>query len=117
MAGAEMRAALDLVVHCLHDLGVTMSEQQRAVSAEIIDIAIAVDVPFPRPFGPRNIETVRLDIARIMGNAARKQSGSSLGVGRRTRGCPAIGGNDRRVRRQGVRHTRCSSAWEVSRYF
>src|SRR5271170_4794063 len=47
--GAEMGAALDLLLDRLDDLGMAVAEQQRAVAAEIVDVAIAVNIPFPRP--------------------------------------------------------------------
>ena len=49
VAGAVMGAAVELGMHRRHHLGMAMPEQHRAVPAEIIDVAVAVDIPFPRP--------------------------------------------------------------------
>ena len=99
-----MGAALDLLLDRLDNLGMAVAEQKRAVSAEIVNVAIAVDIPFPRPLRSGDVEPVRLDVARIMGNAAGEQPAGLLGGGRRTRRRSAIAGDDRRIRRQGVGH-------------
>ena len=67
VAGAEMGPALDLLMHRLDHLRVAMAEQQRAVPAEIIDIAMPVDIPFARALGAGDIDPVGLDIARNHG--------------------------------------------------
>ena len=67
-----MGAAVDLLLDRLDDLRMAMAEQQGAMAAEIVDVAIAVDIPFPRPLGARDVEPVGFDIARIVGDAARE---------------------------------------------
>ena len=52
VAGAVMGAALDLPLHRFDHLRVAMAQQQCPVAAEVVDVAIAVDVPLPRPLGP-----------------------------------------------------------------
>src|SRR5438132_14383308 len=54
--GAEMGAALDLALNRLDHLRVAMTEQQRAMAAEIVDVAMAVDIPFARTLGPSDVE-------------------------------------------------------------
>src|ERR1700730_1798583 len=100
-----MGAALDLLLDRLDDLRMAVAEQQRAMAAEIVDVAIAVDIPFPRPLCPGDIKAVRLDIARIMGDAAREQPAGLLGGGRRTRSRGARGGDERRIWRPGGGHS------------
>ena len=75
VAGAVMGAALDLRCTAATTFGMAMAEQQRAVAAEIVDIAIAVDIPFPRPLGAGDVQPVGLDVAGIMRDAAREQPG------------------------------------------
>src|ERR1051325_3398518 len=99
-----MGAAIELGVHCRHDLGMAMAEQHRAVPAEIIDVAAPVDVPLARPLGVVDVEAIGLDIAGIVCDAARKQGGRRRGARRRSGRSGAIGGDDRRVRRQAVGH-------------
>ena len=43
------------------------------MAAEMVDIAIAVDIPLPRSLGPSDAQPVRLDIAKMMGDPAREQ--------------------------------------------
>src|SRR5207245_2966429 len=100
----EMGAPLDLPLDRLDHLRMTMAEQQRAVAAETVDVAMAVDIPFARTLGPGDVETVGLDVARIMGDAAGKEPARLLRGGRRSRGRGAISGDDRRIGRQGVGH-------------
>src|SRR5215471_7094897 len=114
MTGAEVCAALDLAVHCVYDVGMTMPEQQRAMAAEIVNIAIAVDIPFPRSLGARDVDAIRLDISGIVCNAARKVPGRLLGIGCGARGCSAVSSNDRRICRQNIGHTGDSLAGEAS---
>src|SRR5215510_7259444 len=105
-----MGAALDLPVDRLDDLRMAMAEEERAMAAEIIDIAIAVDIPLPRSLGPRDVEPVGLDIARIVGDAAREEPARLLGGARGARSRRTIASDDRRIRRQRVRHAPHSSA-------
>ena len=73
MAGAVMGAAVELGVHGLQHRRVVVPQQQRAMAAEIVDVLIAVDVPFQRALGPRHIERVRIQLACVMGDPARQQ--------------------------------------------
>jgi hypothetical protein len=56
-----MGAAIELLLHRVDDLRMAVAEQQRAVTAEIVNIAIALDVPFPRSLGPGDIKPVPND--------------------------------------------------------
>jgi len=97
-------AAVELGVDRRHHLGVAMPEQHRAMPAEIIDVAAPVDIPFSRPLRAVDVEPVRLDVARIVGDAAGKQRRRLRGAGGRAWGRGPVGGDDRRVGRQGVGH-------------
>jgi hypothetical protein len=109
VTGAEMGAAVDLSVHRFGHLGMAMPQQQRAMPAEIVDIAAAVDIPFSRPLGMVDVEAIGLDVTGIVGDAAWEQHRRLLGLRRRARGRGAVGGDDRRVRRQAVGHIGLSS--------
>ena len=50
-----------------------MAEQQRAVPAVEVDIAVAIDVPFVGTLRAVDGHAVRLEVARIMRDAAREQ--------------------------------------------
>ena len=43
-----MRTEFHLPLDRLHHDGCAMAEQQRAVAAEIVDVLVAIDVPFAR---------------------------------------------------------------------
>ena len=53
--------------------GVVVAQQQCAVAAEIVDVAIAIDVPFVRALSALDEHAIRIDIARIMRDAAWEQ--------------------------------------------
>ena len=55
-----------------------MAEQQRAVAAEEVDVAVAVHVPFVRPLRALDIEAVGIEMPRVVGDAAREQPGRAL---------------------------------------
>ena len=94
MAGAVMGPAVELGMHRRHDFGMAMAEQHRAVPTEIIDVAAPVDIPFPWALGMVDVEAVRLDIAGIMGDAAREQLGRAGRARRRSRRRGAVGGDE-----------------------
>src|SRR5262249_51154585 len=99
----------DLLLHRLDHLGMAMAKQERAMAAEIVDIAMAVDIPFSRTLGPCDVQPIGLDVARIMSDAAGKEPASLVRGGRRARGRGTVGGDDRGIRRQGVWHAPHSS--------
>ena len=51
MASAEMGASRDLLPDSLDDRGMAMPQDQCSVAAEVIDVFVSIDVPFPRAFG------------------------------------------------------------------
>jgi len=102
-------------VHGFHDRVMAMAEQQRAVAAEVVDIAPAVDVPFARSLGPRDVDSIGLDVARIVRDPAREQIGGALRALGRAGGRGAVGGDDRRVGRQRVGH-RSAPRRRIDRY-
>ena len=105
---AELQAAagklLTLRMDRRHHIRMAMAEQQCAVAAEIIDINAAVHIPFARPLGARDVDSVRLDIARIVRDPGGKQIGGAPGALGRARRRGAVGGDDRRVGGQRVGH-------------
>ncbi len=78
-----MRAAIERLVHRRHHLRIVVAEEKRAVATEVIDILVAVDIPFARPLGALDIDAVRLDVARVMRDPARQDvdglGGEALG--------------------------------------
>ena len=46
---AELSALVQRLAHRRGHGRVTMAKQQRAMPAEVVDIAVAIDVPFVRP--------------------------------------------------------------------
>ena len=55
-----------------------MAEQHGAVAAEIVDIFVAVDVPFARALGPGDMDRIGVEVARIVGDAARQHLAGAL---------------------------------------
>ena len=86
--GAPMGALRHLLLHRLDHGRMGVAEQQRAVAAEIVDILVAVDVPFARPRGalPR-----RSDRARACASHASARPGSPCRPPRRASPSPACG--------------------------
>ena len=71
-----------------------VAEDQRAVSAEIIDVLVAVHVPFARARGPLDINRVRLQIAADMRDAIRQQRFGPFVEGAGARRLLRIGAED-----------------------
>ena len=97
VVGAEMRACgecgLDGAAHRL----VPVAEQQRPVPAEIVDIFVPIDVPFARALGVRDVDAVGIDVARVVGDAAREQRGGLARKLRRAGRAGTVGGDDARI--------------------
>ena len=55
-----------------------MAEQHRAMAAEIVDILVAVDVPFARPLGPADMDRIGIEVAGIVGDAAGQHFAGAL---------------------------------------
>ena len=51
MTGGVVGSAVELFVHGLQDLWVVVSEQERTVTAEVVDVLVAIDVPLARALG------------------------------------------------------------------
>ena len=70
-------------------LGVAVAEDQRAVAAEEVDVAVAVDVPFVRPGGARDVDAVGVEVAGVVGDAVGEQGRGLRRPGRRSAACAA----------------------------
>ena len=68
-----MHALCDLRRDRFHDCRIIVTENQRAVSAEIIDVLVAVDIPFARARGTLHIDRVRLQETTDVGYAVGQQ--------------------------------------------
>ncbi len=77
-----------------------------AVATEIIDILVAVDIPFARSLGALDIDAVRLDVACVMRDAARQDVDGLGSEALRAPRALAIGGNDLRVGQTVIGHDR-----------
>ena len=97
MRGAELRAVRGRGSNRGGDFRVAVTEDERTVAAEVIDISVAIDIPFMRPLGARDVDAVGIDVAGVMGDARRHQI-LRLGreIGRAGR-LLAVGGDDTRV--------------------
>ena len=73
MVGAEMRAARRRIRDRAHHHRMVVPEQQRAMAAEIIDVFVAIDVPFARPGGALDVNSVRVQVPPVMRDPARQQ--------------------------------------------
>jgi hypothetical protein len=52
---------------------VAVAEDQRAVTALVIDVGVTVDVPLAPPFRPVDVDRMGKEIAGVVGDAAREQ--------------------------------------------
>ena len=93
-----MRAEFDLPFHRLDDGGMRMAEQHGAVAAEVIDILVAVDVPLARARGARNVDRIGVEVARVVGDAARQHLMGALEQSRRFARPGLVVGDHGRVR-------------------
>ena len=98
VAGAVMYALRGLRRDRFHDCRLTVTKDQRAVSAEIIDVLVAVHIPFARARGPLHIDRVRLQEAADVGNAVRQQRFGPVVQGSGTGRLFRIGAEDLRLR-------------------
>src|SRR5258708_35276456 len=72
MAGGELGGAIELRMPRFHEEGVVVAEQKGAVAAEIVDVAVAVDVPLRRAEGAGDVERIGIEMPAVMRVAARQ---------------------------------------------
>src|SRR6185369_8433217 len=60
----------DLLPHRFHHRRMAVTQNQRAVAAEVIDVLVAVDVPLASALGAGNIDRMRPQIADVVRDAA-----------------------------------------------
>jgi hypothetical protein len=114
VARSVMRAMVELRVRGFDDLGMVVAEQQRTVAAEIVDILVAVDIPFARSLRPVDIEAIRIETPGIVRQAAREDIAGLLRKAGRTRRLLAVGGNDTRIGEGAVGHLFGSSMHQAA---
>ena len=73
-----MRTFRDLLTHRLHNGWMIVTEEQRTVTTEIIDVLVSIDVPFARPLRLRDEERIGCKVARVVRHAAREESTGTL---------------------------------------
>jgi len=98
VAGTIVRPEIHLPLHGLDDGGMRMAEQHRAVTTEVIHVLVAIDVPFARPHGTRDVNRIRVEVARIVRDAARQHLACPFVEGRRASGAGLVVGHDGGVR-------------------
>ena len=70
-----MRPQLNLLGNCFDDGEVGVSQQKRSVPGYIVDVFVAVHIPFARTRAMGHVQREWLGVAGVMGNAARKDLG------------------------------------------
>ena len=107
---------IELRMRCRLHGRVIVSEDQCAVTSEIVDIFITVYVPLMTALRAIDVEGVRVELAGIVHQAARKDltclSSTFLGFRR----VLAVGGDDLRICRQGVGHGTSNRSKKKVRY-
>ena len=74
--------------------GAVVSEQQGAVSPEVVHVLVAVHVPLARALGAVHVDRVGIDLPAVVGDPAREQLLRFGGKGGGAAGALAIGGFD-----------------------
>ena len=69
MTGAKVGAGVKRGLDAFHHLRVIVAEQQRTVAAEVIHVAITVDVPLVTARSAFDVQAIRQQIARVVGDA------------------------------------------------
>ena len=87
MASAVMRALHQLRLHGTRDLRMIMAQQEGAMTHPIIDVGMAVDIPFAGALRVADIERKRAQEAIVVGDAARKHLAGAGIQGLRTWTC------------------------------
>ena len=95
---AIMRAEIHLPLHRVDDRRVRMAEQHGAVAAEIVDVFVAIDIPFARALGARDVDRIRVEIARVVRDAARQHFAGALKQRTGTLGPRLVVGDDCGIR-------------------
>src|SRR5258708_2075131 len=72
MSSAVVDSSRDLFPHRRHHFRMSVAQDQSAMSAEVIDVTVAVDVPFAGAFGAVDIDGMRPQVADIVGDPAGK---------------------------------------------
>ena len=76
------------------DVRVVVSEHQGAVSPEVVDVLVPVDVPLARSFRPVDVDRVGIELAAVVGDPAREQLPCFLRQLGGAAGAFAVGGLD-----------------------
>jgi hypothetical protein len=101
MVVPEMRSAQDGFVDCGHDVRVSMSQQQGAVSPQEINILIPINIPFATAFSAFDVQRDRFKMSKIVAHSATQYGASPLEPVRGLRPFGCIGVNEISV----LRHT------------
>ena len=84
------------------------------MTAEIVDVFIAVHIPFPRAFRVVHVNAVGVGMAGIMSDAARKGLARGRGKFSGFLRALAIGGDDFRIGQKAIRHRYLRDRREIS---
>ena len=91
--GAVVCAFDQLLLYGFRNGPMIVPQQQSAVTAGVVDVLVAVDVPLSCSPGMGDVDAVWLDIARIVGDTAREDPTAALGQSSRASRLLAIGGH------------------------
>ena len=69
----KVHALAQLRLDCRHDVGMLMAQQQCAVSAVVVDVLVAIDVPLARTHGAIDVEPIGPGAPRVVDDAAWQQ--------------------------------------------
>ena len=94
MRRGEMHAFAELLLDRRQHLGMLVTKQQRTVAAVVVDVFVAVNIPFVRAQRVVTVDSVRRHAPRIVHDAARQHAARFTIELRRARRTRAIGRQD-----------------------
>jgi hypothetical protein len=99
-----MRSLIQRAMYCRQHFRVPVTEKQRPVTTEVIDVFIAVNVPLTGPLSVINKYSVRMQVPRIVSNTTRELN---RGFARQFSGLPRSGSvslHNHRIFKSGTTH-------------
>ena len=73
-----MRAQTQRALRRLDHLRPIVSEQQRSVPADVVDVLVAIDVPLPRAGGALHVHRPRRERANVVRDTGREDAARAL---------------------------------------
>src|SRR5262249_55762318 len=78
VAGAEVSAASDLLLHRAHDCRMAVAQEERAVAHPVVDVLVAVDVPLAGAGRALDVGRERSQMADVVGDTAGNRMARAL---------------------------------------